>query len=140
MTVRFVRRKTSAAEAPPEEPASGPGGGPEELAPASPPGPGGEPEESAPAPARRGAGEQDRAVLVFDHAPGGLLGDQEPAIGGDFERLLDALGVDLDERPAHPGARVVDDDVGRAGAGVERGEQRSDIFARRRVAGGGARA
>ena len=53
MTLRFFRRKTSAAETPPEEPASGPGGEPEELAPASPPGPGGEPEESAPAPARR---------------------------------------------------------------------------------------
>ncbi|MCH8900869.1 MAG: NYN domain-containing protein [Chloroflexi bacterium] len=53
MTLRFFRRKTSAAETPPEEPASGPGGEPEELAPAPPPGTGGEPEESTPAPARR---------------------------------------------------------------------------------------
>ena len=53
MTLRFFRRKTAAAETPPEEPASGPGDKLEEVAPAPPPGPGDEPEESAPAPAPR---------------------------------------------------------------------------------------
>ena len=53
MTLRFFRRKTSAAETPPEEPASGPGDKLEEVAPAPPPGPGDGPEESAPAPAPR---------------------------------------------------------------------------------------
>ncbi len=44
MTLRFFRRKTAAAETPPEEPAPGPGPGS---------GPSGEPEELTPAPARR---------------------------------------------------------------------------------------
>ena len=45
-----------------------------------------------------GAGEEDRAVPVGQHAPRRLLGDQEAAEGADRDRLLDLGRHQIDER------------------------------------------
>src|SRR5262249_6501953 len=84
---------------------------------------------------RGGAGEQDRAVLLRQHAPCRLLGDEEAAIGGHRERLLHVERIELDERTAGAEACVVDHDVGRAAGRVEIGEQLLDLAALARVAG-----
>src|SRR5262249_18336530 len=70
---------------------------------------------------RGGAGEQDCAVLLRQHAPRRLLGDEEAAIGGDGERFLNVERIELDERTAGAKTRVVDHDVGRAEGSIEIG-------------------
>ena len=84
--------------------------------------------------ARRRAGEQDRAVLVRQHSPRRLLGDEERTEGGDVERLLDVGGIEIDERAASAEARIVDHDVGRSEGAVDIGEQLVDLRALARVA------
>src|SRR5262249_8918525 len=62
---------------------------------------------------RGGAGEQDRAVLLRQHAPRRLLGDEEAAIGGHRERLLHVERIELHGWTAGAGAVVVEPDCGR---------------------------
>ncbi len=78
-------------------------------------------------------------MVLRQHPPRRLLGDQEGAIGGDRERLLHVDRIELDERPAGAEARIVDHDVGRAEGGLDVGEQLLDIGALAGVAGEGLR-
>ena len=60
-----------------------------------------------------GAGQQDRAVLLGDHAPGGLLHHQEAAEGRDLHRAAHLERVDVDDPAADPGAGIVDHQIRR---------------------------
>ena len=77
----------------------------------------------------RSAGEQDRAVLVRQHALDRLLRHQEAAKGADRNRLLDFGGIEFDERAARAVARVVDDDVRRGERGFDLAEKLGDLAA-----------
>src|ERR1700687_5355507 len=68
--------------------------------------------EREPLDAGAGAGQEDRAMPVRDHAPRRLLGDEEPAKGRYLDRFADALGFDLADRAVRAGAAIVEHDVG----------------------------
>ena len=85
--------------------------------------------------AGRGAGEQDGAVALRQHALGRLLRHQEAAEGADRHRLLDLVGIEFDERAARAVAGIVDDHVGRAEGRFDVGEQLRDLGALGRIAG-----
>src|SRR3954447_11695143 len=78
--------------------------------------------------AGRSAGEQDRAVLVRQHAPGRLLPHQEAAIGTDRNGVRHVGRNEIDERPARAAAGVVDDQVGRADLAFDQAEQALDLI------------
>jgi len=73
--------------------------------------------------ARRGAGEQDRAVRARQHAPHRLLGDREAAERGNGHRLFHLRGIEIDDRGADAMARVVDHGLGRTDRCAHVGEQ-----------------
>ena len=68
------------------------------------------------------------ALALRQHAPGGLLGDQEGPEGADLDGPFDVVGRQVDQRAAHPGAGVVDHDIRRARLGLDRLEQRGNIL------------
>jgi hypothetical protein len=73
-----------------------------------------------------GAGQQDGAAAMRQHAFHRLLRHQEGAVGGDRERLRHRGRIKLGDRSAQPAAGIVDDDVGLADLGVRRLEQAGD--------------
>ena len=90
--------------------------------------------------ARRGAGEKDRTALFRDHAARRLLRDQEAAERAHRQRALDLRRVEVRDRPAHPGARVVHHDVGLAERLVHGGEELPHLGRIHHVASESARA
>src|SRR5512143_2667437 len=79
--------------------------------------------------AGRSAGEEDAAMALLQHAPGGGLRHEEAAIGGDHDRLLDLHRIQLDEGAPGAPARIVDDQIDPAQFLVDRVEQGRDILA-----------
>ena len=63
---------------------------------------------------RSGAGEQDRAVALRDHAPGGRLSDQEPGETPDPPALLELARFDLQDAAGAEGPGIEHHDLGRA--------------------------
>ena len=59
-------------------------------------------------------------MIFGQHALHGLLGDQKGTEGADLDGAFDVVGGEVDQRPPHPVAGVVDDDVGRPAGGIER--------------------
>ena len=78
--------------------------------------------------ARRGAGEQHRAMPARQHPPYRLLTDQERTEGACRQCALDLRRLQIDERPAGAGGRVVDHDIGDADPTLDRAEQPLDLF------------
>ena len=74
-----------------------------------------------------GAGEDHSSSALGEHTLDRLLGRQERAIGGDADRALNGLGVELHQRSAHPGGRVVDHQIRRAEIALDRTEHFSDL-------------
>src|SRR6185295_14331765 len=86
--------------------------------------------------ARRGAGEEKAAALPRQHAFQRGLRDEEAAVGRDHQRPAHLVAIELEERPAHAVARVVDHE----GRRVDHREQRLDLRGVGRIAGEGLRA
>ncbi len=74
------------------------------------------------------------------HLPRRRLRHQEAAEAAHHQRVLHLGRVELGDGAARPCAGVVDDEVGRAELGLDRGEERRDILAPAGIAGPGARA
>src|SRR5271155_5593500 len=60
------------------------------------------------------AGQQDGAMALRDHTPGGLLDDQKATKGRYFHGLPHRLRIDLSDWAGCPRAGVVEDDIGRS--------------------------
>src|SRR4051812_28761041 len=90
--------------------------------------------------AGRGAGEQDRAMLVRQHALRRLLCHQEAPESGHRHRLSNFCRHEIDEFSAGPAARVVDHEIGRADFALDQAEQSLDLFRIGGVTGIGASA
>ena len=53
-------------------------------------------------------------MSLRDHAPSRLLHGEEGAESGDLDCFPNRFGLDLGDRAGGPGARIVEDDIGRA--------------------------
>src|SRR5215813_4442748 len=85
--------------------------------------------------ARRGAGEQDRALPTRHHQLGRSLPDQKSGERRYAQRFLDLVRLELDQRPARAVAGVVDHDVRLTDLRFNAGEQLVDVVSLRGVAG-----
>src|SRR5579871_252128 len=88
--------------------------------------------------AGRGAGEQDRAMLIGQHALERLLRHQEAAEGAGHDRLRDVGRRELDKSAARPRAGVIDDDVGCTDLALDHAEQAFDLIRVGGIAGKGS--
>ena len=53
-------------------------------------------------------------MSLRDHAPRRLLHREEGAESRDLDRFAHRFGIDLGDRAGRPGARIIEDDIGRA--------------------------
>ena len=91
--------------------------------------------------ARRGAGEEDRAEALREACAAPPAAPTRKPPKALTASVATSAGIEIDKRPAHPAAGVVDDDVGRAEiAAPTIGEKARDLIGVGGVAGKGARA
>jgi len=86
-----------------------------------------------------GAGQQDRAAAMGNHAPGSLLDSEKAAKCRDPDRFAHSFRVELGNRTMPAGAGVVVHDIGFAEPLIRLGEQAGHRSRIRRVDGKGLR-